>query len=103
MLRAIKVLRLFFCACNCQAKRFSGGSLNNGVSGFFFKPVCGTCPVPEPGVENIDVSDLVSGHQDYCLVAGKILARIHHGQPLRYTEAPPSEKVKPRHAKKLTY
>lgn len=65
-----------------QAKRFSGGNFNKGV-GSFLKPVCGTCPVHIPGVENIDVSDLVSGHQDYCLVTGKILERVHHGQPLR--------------------
>jgi hypothetical protein len=65
-----------------QAKRFSGGNFNKGV-GSILKPVCGTCPVPEAGVENIDVSDLVSGHQDYCLVTGKILERVCHGQPLR--------------------
>jgi Protein of unknown function (DUF726) len=90
-----------------QAKRFSGGSLNNGVGGFFLKPVCGTCPVSEPGVENIDVSDLVSGHQDYCLVTGKILERVHHGQPLRYFPAPvgmeKSRKGKPKHAQRLVY
>jgi hypothetical protein len=45
------------------------------------KPVCGTCPVNVSGVENIDVSDLVSAHQDYCLVAGTILKRVRHGQP----------------------
>ena len=47
------------------------------------KPVCGTYPVPLPGVENIDVSDIVQGHQDYCLVTGAILERVRHGQPLR--------------------
>jgi hypothetical protein len=45
------------------------------------KPVCGTCPVKVSGVENVDVSDLVSAHQDYCLVAGTILRRVRHGQP----------------------
>lgn len=65
-----------------QAKRFSGGSLNNGM-GSFLKPVCGTTPVNEPGVENVDCSDLILGHQDYCFVAGKILERIRFGEPLR--------------------
>jgi hypothetical protein len=54
--------------------------------GSVLKPVCGTCPVPIPGVENFDVSDIVSGHQDYCLVTGTILERVRHGQPLRSTE-----------------
>ncbi len=66
-----------------QAKRFSGGSLNAGV-GSLLKPVCGTCPVDEPGVENIDCSDLILGHQDYCLVTGKILERIGFGEPIRF-------------------
>jgi hypothetical protein len=47
------------------------------------KPVCGTCPVNVDGVENIDVSDLISGHQDYCLFAGDILKRVRHGQPFQ--------------------
>ena len=51
--------------------------------GTVLKPVCGTYPVPLPGVENIDVSDIVQGHQDYCLVTGTILERVRHGQPLR--------------------
>ena len=51
--------------------------------GTVLKPVCGTYPVPLPGVENIDVSDIVQGHQDYCLVTGAILERVRHGQPLR--------------------
>jgi len=66
-----------------QAKRFSGGSLNQGV-GSLLKPVCGTCPVKEPGVENIDCSDLILGHQDYCLETGKILNRIGFGEPIRF-------------------
>jgi hypothetical protein len=87
-----------------QAKRFSGGNFNKGV-GSILKPVCGTCPVHVPGVENIDVSDLVSGHQDYCLVTGRILERAHHGQPLRYDSAvvgtESEEKIEP--AKKLHF
>jgi Protein of unknown function (DUF726) len=43
--------------------------------------VCGTCAVNVPGVENVDVSDLVSGHQDYCLITGEILKRVRHGAP----------------------
>jgi hypothetical protein len=65
-----------------QAKRFSGGSLNAGV-GSILKPVCGTCPVELNGIENVDVSDLILGHQDYCLETGKILERIRFGQPFR--------------------
>ena len=35
------------------------------------------------GVENIDVSDFVAGHQDYCLITGEILKRVRHGQPFQ--------------------
>jgi hypothetical protein len=45
------------------------------------KPVCGTCPVNVNGVENVDISDLVQGHQDYCDVAGAILRRVRLSQP----------------------
>lgn len=58
-----------------QAKRFSPGVQT------ILKPVCGTCSVNEAGVENVDVSDLVQGHQDYCLVIGKILQRVKLGEP----------------------
>mmetsp|Transcript_26479 Transcript_26479/g.58946 ORF Transcript_26479/g.58946 Transcript_26479/m.58946 type:complete len:574 (+) Transcript_26479:3-1724(+) len=68
-----------------QAKRFSGGSLNQGM-GSILKPVCGTCPVEEPGVENIDCSDLILGHQDYCLETGKILERIGLGEPIKFID-----------------
>ena len=47
------------------------------------KPVCGTSPVDIPGVENVDVSSLVSGHQQYCFVAGEIMKKVRHGQPIR--------------------
>jgi len=60
-----------------QYRRFSPGIQT------ILKPVCGTCEVDEPGVENIDVSDLVLGHQDYCLQTGKILERVKFGEPLR--------------------
>lgn len=46
-----------------------------------WKPVCGTSPVPVPGVENYDVSDLVNGHSDYCLAVGDVLKRLKHGEP----------------------
>jgi hypothetical protein len=65
-----------------QAKRFCGGSLNAGM-GSFLKPVCGTCAVDVPGVENVDCSDLILGHQDYCMEVGKLLERIRFGQPMR--------------------
>lgn len=50
---------------------------------FRFLPnsVCGTCSVDVPGVENVDVTDLISGHQDYCLNVGAILKRIRHCEP----------------------
>lgn len=47
------------------------------------KPVCGTSPVCVNGVENFDVTDLVSAHTDYCLVTGEILKRVRHLQPQR--------------------
>ena len=47
------------------------------------RPVCGTSPVVVNGVENFDVTDLVSAHTDYCLVTGEILKRVRHGQPQR--------------------
>lgn len=47
------------------------------------KPVCGTLPVSVPGVENFDVSDLITGHQDYCTATGEILKRIRLGEPFR--------------------
>jgi hypothetical protein len=47
------------------------------------KPVCGTCTVPVPGVENVDVTDLVSRHLEYRVRVSDILERICHGQPKR--------------------
>jgi len=47
------------------------------------RPVCGTCAVDVRGVENVDISDLVSTHQDYLLKVGDILMRVRHGQPFR--------------------
>jgi hypothetical protein len=87
-----------------QAKRLSG-NFNTAGGGSLLKPVCGTCPVLVPGVENIDVSDLVSGHQDYCLVTGKILERVRHGQPLRSAsnDVEVDDEKMPEAAKKLEY
>jgi len=59
-----------------QMKRFQG----------ILRPVCGTSPVAVNGIENYDVTDLVSAHTDYCLVAGEILKRVHYGQPQRPTD-----------------
>jgi Protein of unknown function (DUF726) len=56
------------------------------------KPVCGTCPVNVDGVENVDVSDVVSGHQDYCVSTGRILHRVRHGQPFPYKTSRPVRK-----------
>lgn len=83
---------------NCFSQRDWILSLMFQLKRMGFKTVCGTCPVDVPGVENIDVTDLVQGHQDYCLAAGDILKRIRHCQPLRsrHTEefvpdAPPAQ------------
>ena len=56
-----------------QMKRFQG----------ILRPDCGTSPVSVNGVENFDVTDLISAHTDYCLVTGEILKRVRHGQPQR--------------------
>jgi len=58
-----------------QVNRLAGG----------LKPVCGTCPVNVPGVENYDVGCFISAHSDYCLMAGNILRMVRHGQPYRST------------------
>eukprot|EP01082_Thalassiosira_pseudonana_P007245 g6965.t1 g6965 contig23:1583216-1587175(+) len=55
------------------------------------RPVCGTSPVAVTGVENYDVTDLVSAHTDYCLVTGEILKRVRHGQPQRASSSPKTE------------
>jgi Protein of unknown function (DUF726) len=48
-----------------------------------YKKVCGTCTIDLPGVENVDVTDIITGHQQYCLSVGEILKRVGHGQPVR--------------------
>lgn len=67
--RTDKILSLMF--------KYKSLSMNS------FKPVCGNCTVAVPGVENIDISDLVSNHQEYVLRLGDILKRVRHGQPIR--------------------
>jgi hypothetical protein len=66
---------------NCFSQRDLILSLMFQFKRLGLKPVCGTCPVNVTGVENVDVSDLVSAHQDYTLVTGAILERVRHGQP----------------------
>jgi hypothetical protein len=39
--------------------------------------------VAVPGVENLDVSDIVSNHADYYLLPGEILKRVRHAQPVK--------------------
>ena len=60
-----------------QMKKFQG----------ILRAICGTSPVTVNGVENYDVTDLVTGHTDYCLVSGEILKRVRHGQPQRASES----------------
>ena len=47
------------------------------------RAVCGTSPVHVRGIENYDVSALVSAHSDYCNMLGHILRMIYHGCPHR--------------------
>jgi hypothetical protein len=68
---------------NCYSRKDLILSLMFQFKRLGIKPVCGTCPVNVSGVENIDVTDLIAGHQDYCLVAGDVLKRVRHGQPFR--------------------
>jgi hypothetical protein len=68
---------------NCYSRKDLILSLMFQFKRLGIKPVCGTCAVNVSGVENIDVSDLIAGHQDYCLVAGDVLKRVRHGQPFR--------------------
>lgn len=70
---------------NCYSRKdlilslmFQSKKITSGL-----KKVCGTCAIDVPGVENYDVTDIVTGHQDYCFVAGDILKRVRHGQPIR--------------------
>ena len=68
---------------HCYSQRDLILSLMFQIKKFGLKPVCGTCRVDVPGVENVDVTDLISGHQDYCLHVGAILKRIRHGEPFQ--------------------
>lgn len=70
---------------NCYSQKDLILSLMFQFKRLGLKPVCGTCPVNVNGVENVDVTDIVQGHQDYCLVMGDILKRIRHGQPFTTT------------------
>ncbi len=47
--------------------------------------VCGTGPVSLEGIEDFDVSDLVSGHSEYCYSILEILKRVRFGQPFQST------------------
>ena len=70
---------------NCYSRKdlilslmFQSKKMTSGL-----KKVCGTCFIDVPGVENYDVSDIANGHLDYCFVAGDILKRVRHGEPIR--------------------
>lgn len=43
--------------------------------------VCGTGPISLTGVEDVDVSDIVSGHSAYCYSINDVLKRVRFGQP----------------------
>ena len=54
------------------------------MTGIRFRPVCGTGPVNVAGVENVDVSHLISQHADYCThKLQEILEFVNYGQPCR--------------------
>lgn len=48
-----------------------------------FLPVAGNATVAVPGVESIDVTDLVAHHHEYSIKIGPILERVRHGEPVR--------------------
>lgn len=66
-----------------------------------YKPVVGTCTVAVPGVENIDVTDLVTSHQEYSHLTGVILERVRHGQPVRVSSHAVDEVALLKEAEKL--
>mmetsp|Transcript_26214 Transcript_26214/g.72335 ORF Transcript_26214/g.72335 Transcript_26214/m.72335 type:complete len:121 (-) Transcript_26214:1784-2146(-) len=68
---------------NCFSQKDLILSLMFQVKRLKLKPVCGACPVAVGGVENIDVTDFISGHEQYCTKAGEVLKKIRHGQPFR--------------------
>jgi Protein of unknown function (DUF726) len=48
--------------------------------------VCGTSPVRVPGIENINLTDIVAGHNDYVYKIGPILERIGHCEPFQIAD-----------------
>jgi len=78
---------------NCYSRKdlilsimFQSKKITSGL-----KKVCGTCAINVPGVENYDVTDIVTGHIDYCFVAGDVLKRVRHGQPIRRRQGSDSQ------------
>lgn len=65
------------------------------------KPVVGTCTVAVPGVENVDVTDLIAYHQDYVSLTGDILKRVRYGQPLRASSDAVDEEALMKEAQEL--
>jgi len=47
-----------------------------------FRPTCGTYAINVSGVENYNVSKLITAHSDYSLAVGEILEMIQHGHPV---------------------
>jgi antitoxin (DNA-binding transcriptional repressor) of toxin-antitoxin stability system len=47
-----------------------------------FRPTCGTYAVKVPGVENYNVSKLITAHSEYSVAVGEILQLIQHGEPV---------------------
>lgn len=79
---------------NCYSQKDLILSLMFQFKRLGLKPVCGTCPVDVDGVENVDVSDIISGHQDYCVATGRILHRVRHGQPFPYKASKPANSTR---------
>ena len=55
--------------------------------------MCGTCAVDAAGIENVDLTDMLQGHQDYLYKIGPILERINHTQPFGYIRSAETKAV----------
>jgi hypothetical protein len=60
-----------------------------------FRPTCGTYAVKVPGVENYNVSKLITAHSEYSVAVGEILQLIQHGEPVA-KPSPPVEQEEAR-------
>lgn len=66
---------------NCFSRKDLVLSLMFRYKNFGLSSIAGTCPVPIRGVENVDVTDIIPSHREYCLRTRDILERVRFGQP----------------------